>query len=119
MAHKKAGGSTKNGRDSAGQRRGVKMFGGEQVRVGNIIVRQVGSRYHAGDNVGTGKETTVLAVLHLVERAAGREARIVFKPGTRGEIARSAGDIGRIAQEIGWRPATRLIDGIKRIISTV
>lgn len=62
MAHKKAGGSSRNGRDSAGQRRGVKKFGGEFVKAGNILVRQVGSTFHAGDNVGTGKDYTLFAL---------------------------------------------------------
>lgn len=61
MAHKKAGGSSKNGRDSKGQRRGVKRFGGEQVSAGSIIVRQVGSSIHAGTNVGCGKDYTLFA----------------------------------------------------------
>ncbi len=61
MAHKKAGGSTKNGRDSNAQRRGVKKFGGEQVLAGNILVRQVGSSIHAGNNVGVGKDYTLFA----------------------------------------------------------
>ncbi len=61
MAHKKAAGSTKNGRDSNGQRRGVKKFGGEKVVAGNIIVRQVGTRIHPGNNVGMGKDYTLFA----------------------------------------------------------
>ncbi len=61
MAHKKAAGSSKNGRDSAGQRRGVKCFGGERVKAGNILVRQVGTRIHPGDNVGLGKDYTIFA----------------------------------------------------------
>ena len=83
MAHKKAGGSTKNGRDSAGQHRGVKMFGGEKVRIGNIIVRQVGSRYHAGDNVGTGKDFTLFALAdgHVVfERFGKNRQRVRIAP---------------------------------------
>ena len=62
MAHKKAGGSSRNGRDSKGQRRGVKKYGGELVQPGNILVRQVGSKFHAGDNVGTGKDYTLFAL---------------------------------------------------------
>lgn len=62
MAHKKAGGSTKNGRDSNPQYRGVKKFGGEAVVAGNIIVRQVGSSFHAGRNVGVGKDYTLFAL---------------------------------------------------------
>jgi large subunit ribosomal protein L27 len=61
MAHKKAGGSSKNGRDSAGQRRGVKCFGGQPVRAGNILVRQVGTKIHPGANVGMGKDYTLFA----------------------------------------------------------
>jgi large subunit ribosomal protein L27 len=61
MAHKKAGGSSRNGRDSQGQRRGVKVFGGEIVRAGNIIVRQVGTRIHPGKNVGMGRDFTLFA----------------------------------------------------------
>ena len=61
MAHKKAGGSSKNGRDSNGQRRGVKCYGGQTVRAGNIIIRQLGTKIHAGENVGIGKDYTLFA----------------------------------------------------------
>lgn len=61
MAHKKAGGSTRNGRDSESKRLGVKRFGGEVVVPGNILVRQRGTRFHAGDNVGCGKDHTLYA----------------------------------------------------------
>ena len=61
MAHKKAGGSTRNGRDSESKRLGVKRFGGEQVIAGNILVRQRGTKFHAGDNVGLGKDHTLFA----------------------------------------------------------
>jgi large subunit ribosomal protein L27 len=61
MAHKKAGGSSKNGRDSNAQRRGVKRFGGETVKAGNILVRQLGTRIHPGINVGMGKDYTLFA----------------------------------------------------------
>lgn len=61
MAHKKSGGSSTNGRDSAGKRRGVKRYGGQRVKAGNIIVRQAGSRIHAGHNVGVGKDFTLFA----------------------------------------------------------
>ena len=63
MAHKKAGGSSKNGRDSNGQRRGVKRFGGQTVKAGNILVRQLGTKVHAGDNVGIGKDYTLFALV--------------------------------------------------------
>lgn len=62
MAHKKAGGSSRNGRDSAGQRRGVKRFGGQQVVAGNILVRQLGTKFHPGQNVGMGKDYTLFAL---------------------------------------------------------
>jgi large subunit ribosomal protein L27 len=61
MAHKKAGGSSRNGRDSIGQRRGVKKFGGENVTAGSIIVRQLGTRIHPGTNVGCGRDYTLFA----------------------------------------------------------
>lgn len=63
MAHKKAGGSSRNGRDSQGQRLGVKVFGGEWVRPGNIIVRQRGTKVHPGQNVGTGRDWTLFALI--------------------------------------------------------
>ncbi len=62
MAHKKAGGSSRNGRDSAGRRLGVKKFGGEAVVAGNIIVRQRGTKFWPGDNVGMGKDHTLFAL---------------------------------------------------------
>jgi len=68
MAHKKAGGSSRNGRDSQGQRRGVKVFGGETVRAGNIIIRQVGTRIHPGRNVGMGRDFTLFAKIDGVVR---------------------------------------------------
>jgi len=63
MAHKKSGGSAKNGRDSAGQRRGIKKYGGEAVLAGNIIVRQIGTRWIPGKNVGLGKDYTIFALV--------------------------------------------------------
>ena len=63
MSHKKAAGSSRNGRDSNGQRRGVKKFAGESVLAGNIIVRQVGTKLHPGNNVGMGKDYTLFALI--------------------------------------------------------
>jgi large subunit ribosomal protein L27 len=68
MAHKKAGGSSRNGRDSAAQRRGVKRFGGEAVRAGNILVRQVGTKFHPGQNVGMGRDYTLFSKIDGVVR---------------------------------------------------
>ena len=62
MAHKKAGGSSRNGRDTAGRRLGIKMFGGQSVIAGNIIARQRGTTWHAGDNVGMGRDHTLFAL---------------------------------------------------------
>ena len=64
MAHKKAGGSSRNGRDSAGRRLGIKKFGDEAVVAGNIIARQRGTKWHPGDNVGMGKDHTIFAVVN-------------------------------------------------------
>ena len=76
MAHKKAGGSSRNGRDSIGKRLGVKRFGGEQIRAGNILVRQRGSSYHAGDNVGTGRDYTLFSLVDgVVKFHRGRNNR--------------------------------------------
>ncbi len=63
MAHKKAGGSSRNGRDSAGQRLGLKIFGGEEVIAGNIIARQRGTKWHPGRNVGIGRDHTLFALI--------------------------------------------------------
>ncbi|MEY3310979.1 MAG: hypothetical protein RL348_307 [Bacteroidota bacterium] len=63
MAHKKGAGSTKNGRDSNSKRRGIKRFGGQVVKAGNILVRQCGTRYHAGNNVGIGKDYTLFSLV--------------------------------------------------------
>jgi large subunit ribosomal protein L27 len=75
MAHKKAGGSSRNGRDSAGRRLGVKKFGGETVLAGNIIVRQRGTKWYPGANVGMGKDHTLFALT---------EGRVLFKDGKLG-----------------------------------
>lgn len=72
MAHKKAGGSSRNGRDSAGQRLGVKKFGGESIEAGNVIVRQRGTKFYAGTNVGMGKDHTLFAT---------RDGKVSFRQG--------------------------------------
>lgn len=76
MAHKKAGGSSRNGRDTAGRRLGVKKFGGEAVIPGNIIIRQRGTKWHPGENVGMGRDHTIFALVegqvHFRTRAGGR-----------------------------------------------
>ena len=84
MAHKKAGGSSRNGRDSPGQRLGVKKFGGEHVVPGNIIVRQRGTRFHPGEGVGLGRDHTIFAVsegrVSFRRRAGGRQYISVLPP---------------------------------------
>lgn len=77
MAHKKAGGSTRNGRDSESKRLGIKRFGGEEVTAGSIIVRQRGSRFRAGENAGIGKDYTVFAKIdgRVVFETKGAEKR--------------------------------------------
>jgi large subunit ribosomal protein L27 len=76
MASKKAGGSSRNGRDSDGRRLGVKLFGGQAATAGNIIVRQRGTKFHAGSNVGMGKDHTLFAlVTGVVEFSKGRKDR--------------------------------------------
>jgi len=77
MAHKKAGGSSRNGRDSAGQRLGLKIFGGEAVLAGNIIARQRGTKWHAGRNVGVGKDHTLFAKI---------DGKLEFRAKTKGRV---------------------------------
>ncbi|MBI4223947.1 MAG: 50S ribosomal protein L27 [Deltaproteobacteria bacterium] len=83
MAHKKAGGSTKNGRDSKGQRRGVKRFGGQFVKAGNILVRQCGTKIHPGQNVGAGKDWTLYALIDGIvsfERLGKTRKQVSIQP---------------------------------------
>ncbi|MCB9030306.1 MAG: 50S ribosomal protein L27 [Deltaproteobacteria bacterium] len=81
MAHKKAAGSSKNGRDSAGKRLGVKRFGGEFVKAGNILVRQRGTTVHPGKNVGCGKDYTLFALIDgLVEFKKGQRKTVNIIP---------------------------------------
>ncbi|MDD3124439.1 MAG: 50S ribosomal protein L27 [Candidatus Kapabacteria bacterium] len=76
MAHKKGGGSSRNGRDSNGQRRGVKRFGGEVVKAGNILVRQCGTKFHPGEGVGLGTDYTIFALIEgSVKFSRGRNDR--------------------------------------------
>ena len=77
MAHKKAGGSSRNGRDTAGRRLGVKRFGGEVIPAGNIIVRQRGTKWHPGKNVGLGRDYTIFAVA---------DGHVEFKTSTGGRV---------------------------------
>lgn len=79
MAHKKGQGSSRNGRDSNAQRRGVKKFGGESVNAGNILIRQVGNKYHPGSNVGQGKDYTLFALVdgHVMFDRKGRRINVV------------------------------------------
>ena len=79
MAHKKGQGSSRNGRDSNAQRRGVKKFGGEKVRAGNIIIRQVGTKFHPGSNVGQGKDYTLFALVdgNVMFDRKGRRVNVV------------------------------------------
>jgi large subunit ribosomal protein L27 len=89
MAHKKAGGSSRNGRDSAGKRLGVKKFGGQEVVAGNILVRQRGTKFYPGENVGIGKDHTLFA------KANGR---VSFKEGKLGRKFCSVNMIAEAAE---------------------
>ena len=82
MAHKKGQGSSRNGRDSNGQRRGVKRFGGQAVTAGSILVRQLGTKFHAGKNVGQGRDYTLFALVegHVQFDQEGRRVNIVPEP---------------------------------------
>lgn len=98
MAHKKGQGSSRNGRDSNAQFRGVKVYGGEKVRAGGIIVRQVGTRYHPGLNVGLGRDYTIFALCDGVvkfenfRRSNSERKRVSVEPaGAQGEAAERTG----------------------------
>jgi len=83
MAHKKAGGSSRNGRDSEGRRLGVKKYGGEAVTAGNIIIRQRGTQYHPGSNVGIGKDHTIFATVDgrvTFDKKAGGRVYVGVEP---------------------------------------
>ena len=83
MAHKKAGGSTRNGRDSESKRLGVKRFGGQEVKAGEIIIRQRGTRFHAGLNAGMGKDHTIFATIEgkvTFENKANKRTFITVTP---------------------------------------
>lgn len=93
MAHKKAGGSSRNGRDSAGRRLGVKKFGGEHVLAGNIIIRQRGTKFYPGTNVGIGKDHTLFALT---------EGHVTFRKSTSGKttvsVAMAQSDVPAAAE---------------------
>jgi len=84
MAHKKGQGSTRNGRDSAGQRRGTKIYGGQLAKAGNILVRQLGTRIHPGPNVGMGRDYTLFALVDGIVRyeSSRNRRRVRIEPQT-------------------------------------
>jgi large subunit ribosomal protein L27 len=90
MAHKKAGGSSRNGRDSHSQRLGIKLFGGEQVVAGNIIARQRGTKWHPGQNVGLGKDHTLFALV---------DGHVEFRTKAKGRIYVSVQPMSQAAAE--------------------
>jgi len=90
MAHKKAGGSSRNGRDSHSQRLGIKLFGGEQVVAGNIIARQRGTKWHPGQNVGLGKDHTLFALV---------DGQVEFRTKAKGRVFVSVQPISQAAAE--------------------
>jgi large subunit ribosomal protein L27 len=90
MAHKKAGGSSRNGRDSAGQRLGLKIFGGEGVLAGNIIARQRGTKWHPGRNVGVGRDHTLFALI---------DGRVEFRTKAKGRVFVSVQPMTQAAAE--------------------
>ncbi len=93
MAHKKAGGSSRNGRDSVGRRLGIKKYGGESVLAGNIIVRQRGTKWQPGKNVGLGKDHTIFALLDgevLFTKGKGDRAVVNIVPANDGKVAQAA-----------------------------
>lgn len=93
MAHKKGQGSSRNGRDSPGQRRGVKLYGGQHARAGNIIIRQLGTRIHPGTNVGMGRDYTIFAKIDGIvqfERMGKTRKRVSVYPAEQPTLAAPA-----------------------------
>lgn len=90
MAHKKAGGSSRNGRDSAGRRLGLKLFGGQEATAGNIIARQRGTTWHPGQNVGMGKDHTIFALVN---------GRVQFNTKAKGRTFISIVPVAEVAAE--------------------
>lgn len=88
MAHKKAGGSSRNGRDSESKRLGVKRFGGEEILAGNIIIRQRGTKWHPGKGVGLGKDHTIFALIDgMVQFTRGRNNRSIVNVVAANDVA--------------------------------
>ena len=91
MAHKKAGGSSRNGRDSAGRRLGVKVYGGQSATAGNIIVRQRGTEFHPGNNVGMGRDHTIFALINgQVRFSMGRGGRQLVNVDPVNDVSKAA-----------------------------
>lgn len=90
MAHKKAGGSSRNGRDSAGRRLGLKLFGGQACRAGNILARQRGTKWHPGQNVGVGRDHTLFALI---------DGQVAFRTKARGRTYVSVNPMTEAAAE--------------------
>jgi large subunit ribosomal protein L27 len=98
LAHKKGQGSTRNGRDSPGQRRGIKVYAGERVKAGNILVRQLGTRIHPGRNVGLGRDFTIYAKIDGItkyEPYRGEKRRVSVDPAPLSSQAQEATAAGR------------------------
>ena len=145
MAHKKGQGSSRNGRDSQGQRRGVKMYGGQRAKAGNILVRQRGTRVHAGANVGVGRDWTLFALVDgiiklmlskesgpinignpremTIEQIArtiiemtGSKSKIIYKPLPTDDPKVRQPDITLARTKLGWEPRVSLEDGLSKTI---
>lgn len=110
-AHKKGAGSTKNGRDSQSKRRGVKSYGGQPIKAGAIIVRQLGSTWHAGDNVGTGKDYTLYSTIDgvVVYQKKAEKSKVSVYPldHPKGEAAATATHTTKAKPEVGSRKERR------------
>ena len=113
MAHKKAGGSTKNGRESESKRLGIKKFGGEHVLAGNILVRQRGTVYRAGDNVGTGTDVTIRELTETVAAVIGYRGRITWDASKPDGTPRKLMDVAKLSA-LGWSAKTGLREGIEK-----
>ena len=116
MAHKKGGGTTRNGRDSESKRLGVKVYGGQAINAGGIIVRQRGTPVRAGANVGTGKDATIREISEMVAEAVGYEGRTEWDTSKPDGTPRKLLDVSTLTGS-GWQPRNGLREGLASTVA--
>ena len=111
MAHKKGGGTSKNGRDSAGKRLGVKVYAGTEVSAGSILVRQRGTSVKPGKNVGVGKDVSIKELVTIISSVIGFSGKFKYLSKYPDGVPQKLLDIKRI-NKLGWRAKTSLLEGL-------